>query len=190
MKISKRIIRVIAMLLIVSMTSGIGVYAASSIGTPQNVLAVQTQNKQLTVTWSKVKNVSGYSVQYRIKGSKWITKNTAKNTITLKGLSEGKTYNVRVIAFKKTNGKKQYGEFSKTQNVKIKSIVVAQNAGTAYCTVCGYGKDTRYRKYNYSNWQIFTHIASKHWMAVLRKMWQLGTTDTFVALMKLFRSNG
>ncbi len=83
--------------------------------------------KQLTANWKTVSGVTGYEVMYST--SKKFTKKTTKTiTIkkaktkktTIKKLSKGKKYYVKVRAYKTVNGKKIYGAFSSVKNVKVK----------------------------------------------------------------------
>jgi len=82
------------------------------------------KKQSMTLKWKKVKNADGYAMQYALnkkfsKNKK--TKNTKKNSLTIKKLKKGKTYYVRVRAYKKNSfGKKVYGEWSKIKKVKIK----------------------------------------------------------------------
>ena len=76
-----------------------------------------------TVTIGKAGGkVSGYAIQVSTDSSfkKVITYRTAKTTYTLKNLSKGKTYYVRVKAFTKVSDKNVYGAASKTIKVKAK----------------------------------------------------------------------
>ena len=52
------------------------------------------------------------------KKSKMVGKWTSKKTITK--LKKGKTYYVRVRAYKKLSGKKIYGKWSKIKKIKIR----------------------------------------------------------------------
>ena len=71
-----------------------------------------------TVTIGKAGGkVSGYAIQV---SKKVTTYRTAKTTYTLKNLSKGKTYYVRVKAFTKVSDKNVYGAASKTIKVKAK----------------------------------------------------------------------
>ena len=83
--------------------------------------------KAFTVTYSKVKGVSGYQVQYSTskkftkKTSKKITyKGNKKFTKTVKKLKGGKKYYVRVRTYKTVNGKKVYSGWSKVKTVTTK----------------------------------------------------------------------
>ena len=75
--------------------------------------------KQVTVTWSKsAGGVTGYQVAYRVKGAKsWKTKRVTSVSKTLKGLKVGKTYQVKVRAYKKAGGKRRYGAWGKAAAV-------------------------------------------------------------------------
>ena len=73
--------------------------------------------KTAKVAWKKVKGAKGYQVKYstskKFKKSKTKTKTAKKNKITLKKLNKKKYY-VKVRAYKKVNGKKVYGKYSRT----------------------------------------------------------------------------
>lgn len=76
-----------------------------------------------TVTIGKAGGkVSGYAIQVSTDSSfkKVTIYRTAKTTYTLKNLSKGKTYYVRVKAFTKVSDKNVYGAASKTIKVKAK----------------------------------------------------------------------
>ena len=80
--------------------------------------------QQLTVTWKKGKDITGYEVQYGLKksfaGAKTVAvKKTAVKTV-LKKLTAGKTYYVRIRAYKTVKGKKYYSEWSKAKGAKVK----------------------------------------------------------------------
>ncbi len=73
--------------------------------------------------------VSGYRVYYRVKGASSYQKfnvSTAKNTekattkATISKLTSGKTYQIKVRAYYKLDGKTYYGDYSSIKNVKVK----------------------------------------------------------------------
>lgn len=78
----------------------------------------------VTITAKKSKSVSGY--EYIVATDKKFKKNkktvaTKKLTTTLKGLKKGKTYYVKVRAYRvDSTNKKIYGTYSKVRTIKIK----------------------------------------------------------------------
>lgn len=83
-------------------------------------------NGSVRLSWKRDKGVSGYQVQ-RASDKKFskdkksvAVKGNKTTAYTEKKLKSGKKYYVRVRAYKKVNGKKCYGEWSKRISVKIK----------------------------------------------------------------------
>lgn len=82
-----------------------------------------TKGKNLVVKYSKVSGAKGYQITYATnskftKGKKVV--NTTKRTKTIQKLKKGKTYYVRVRAYKKdSTGRKVYGEYSTVKKIKI-----------------------------------------------------------------------
>lgn len=79
--------------------------------------------KKLTVSYKKTVGATGYQIAYSTsqnKDYKYINagKNSSKKTISK--LRSGKKYYVKVRAYKTINGKKYYGNYSKTTSVKVK----------------------------------------------------------------------
>ncbi|MGN0276014.1 MAG: Ig-like domain-containing protein [Hominisplanchenecus sp.] len=78
---------------------------------------------RLKVNWKKVKDADGYQIQYA-KNSKFknaLTKKTgSKATLTLKKLTKGQKYYVRVRAFKNTDSGNVYGAYSKVKKATVK----------------------------------------------------------------------
>ena len=70
----------------------------------------------------KASKADGYQVQYSLKKNfkskkvKW----TKKTKISMRGLKKKKTYYFRVRAYKRSNGKKVYGKWSKVVKKKCK----------------------------------------------------------------------
>lgn len=85
------------------------------------------KKKQIKVSWKNKSNVSGYQISYST--SKKFKKAKIKNinssvtgNKTIKGLSKGKKYYVRVRAYvKDSRGNKTYGKWSNVKSVKIKT---------------------------------------------------------------------
>ena len=101
-----------------------------------NVLGVKTElpapsvtlkkksKTKLGVTWKKVAGASGYQVQYSLKKksgyrSAYVKKAKA-TSYTKSGLNKGKTYYVKVRAYRTVKGKKIAGAFSKVKSIKMK----------------------------------------------------------------------
>ena len=84
------------------------------------------KTKQLKATWAKNTTATGYQIQYSTNSkftsgnkTKIITKNSTTNT-TITGVTKGKTYYVRVRAYKTVGKTKVYGAYSTAKKVKIK----------------------------------------------------------------------
>ena len=84
--------------------------------------AKNVKGRKLLVKIKKLSGVKGYEISYaankKFKSAK--KKATSKTTITLTKLKKGKTYHVRVRAYKlDSKGKKVYGKWSNIKKVKI-----------------------------------------------------------------------
>ena len=80
-----------------------------------------TNSKQFKATYKKVIGGVKYQVVYRVKGTSTWKKVTTTNTYkTVKSLKGGKTYQVKVRAFKKVNSTTYYGKYSKIVTIKVK----------------------------------------------------------------------
>ena len=101
---------------------------SAKVSKPGKVTGLKVKNKKkkkMIVSWNWKVNVSGFQIQYawnkkftKKKKSKMVGKWTSKKTITK--LKKGKTYYVRVRAYKKSSGKKIYGKWSKVKKIKIR----------------------------------------------------------------------
>lgn len=84
---------------------------------------MNTKGKNLVVRYSKVSGAKGYQITYATnskftRGKKVV--NTTKRTKTIQKLKKGKTYYVRVRAYKKdSTGRKVYGKYSTVKKIKI-----------------------------------------------------------------------
>ena len=89
-------------------------------------LTLKAGNKQLTASWSKVSGISGYEILYST--SKKFTKKTTQTVsakssskkTTIKKLTKGKKYYVRIRTYKTVDGKKVYSDRSAVKSVKVK----------------------------------------------------------------------
>ncbi|MBR1751142.1 MAG: leucine-rich repeat protein [Ruminococcus sp.] len=85
------------------------------------------KKKQLKVTYKKIAGVTGYQVTYstskKFAASKTKTaavKGAAKTSKTIKSLRSGKTYYIKIRAYKTVSGKKYYSAYTKAKKIKIK----------------------------------------------------------------------
>lgn len=81
--------------------------------------------KKASIKIRKVTGATGYQIKLSTskkfkKGKNTITKNFKKNKFTVKKLKVNKKYYVKARAYKKVNGKKIYGKWSKVKKVKLK----------------------------------------------------------------------
>ena len=86
------------------------------------VKKVTGKSKAAVVKVKKVKGADGYQVQYSKKANFKSAKkaNTKKLNVTLKRLSKGSKYYVRVRAYKTINGQKVYTKYSAKKTVTVK----------------------------------------------------------------------
>ena len=80
---------------------------------------------EMTAKWGKNTKVSGYQLQYAtdssFKGAKTVTvKKAATTGTTVKKLTKGQKYYVRVRTYKKVGSKTYYSTWSASKNVTIK----------------------------------------------------------------------
>jgi len=97
--------------------------AATPNGKVKNVALKSLKTKTMKVSWTKVPGAKGYQVKYatrsNFKNSKTTT--TTSSNKTLKSLKKGKTYYVKVRAYKvNANGTKSYGTYSTVKKLKVK----------------------------------------------------------------------
>ena len=87
--------------------------------------AKNIKGKKIKAAWKADKNASGYQIVYSLKknfkNSKVVTIKSNKTTRTvIKKLKKGRTYYVRIRAYKTSKGKKIYGAYSKIIKTNIK----------------------------------------------------------------------
>ena len=84
-------------------------------------LKLTADTNALNVEYGKVDGGVKYQIYYKVKGTSSWKKTTAKGTEkTIGKLKKGKTYQVKVRAFKKVNGTTYYGAWSSTKTKKVK----------------------------------------------------------------------
>ena len=85
--------------------------------------AKNSKSKQILLKYKKISGIKGYEISYSTdkKFKKAVTrKNTAKTSYTISKLKKGKTYYVRIRAYKvDSTGKKVYGKYSSVKKVKV-----------------------------------------------------------------------
>ncbi|MCD8019978.1 MAG: C69 family dipeptidase [Clostridiales bacterium] len=83
------------------------------------------KNRKIQIKFKKVSGATGYEIAYSInvnftkKKTTVKTVSSSKNVRTLKSLKKGKTYYVKVRAYKKVGNTKVYGSWSKVKVVKV-----------------------------------------------------------------------
>ncbi len=88
------------------------------------LVSVKPGKAMMTVTWKKGAAITGYEIEYSLKKTfskaKTVKVTTAATVKTkIKKLTPGKTYYVRIRAYKKVGTKKYYSEWSDKMTVKI-----------------------------------------------------------------------
>ena len=107
------------------------VFAAGNLSAPGKLTAKVTEDKNVTVSWSKVSDAKGYKVyraasregeDYRYTSYKCIKTVSSKNTVkyTDKTVKPGKKYFYKVKSYKVVNGKKKYSKYTKVKTAYVK----------------------------------------------------------------------
>ena len=80
----------------------------------------------IKVTWKKVKGASGYEIYtYGVATKKWKKKKDIKKTkYTFTNLAEKTKIKFKIRAYKKVNGKKVYGVWSKAKTIKSPKLLI------------------------------------------------------------------
>ena len=85
--------------------------------------AKNSKSKQILLKYKKISGIKGYEISYSTdkKFKKAVTrKNTTKTSYTISKLKKGKTYYVRIRAYKvDSTGKKVYGKYTPVKKVKV-----------------------------------------------------------------------
>lgn len=95
--------------------------------TPELYKCYSTDNKEVKLSWSYINQAEGYKI-YRYYNGKWSYLKSVKKGSTLsttdKTVKSGKTYQYRVVAYVKVNGKNLYSDKSDTRKITLKSPTV------------------------------------------------------------------
>ena len=85
------------------------------------VIRLSSKKKTVKVSYKKIKDAHKYEISIKI-GGKWKKYNTSKLTYTIKNksLKVGKTYYVKVRAYRVYKNKKAYSSYSKSVKIKVK----------------------------------------------------------------------
>lgn len=88
---------------------------------PRKVASVKVTKgkKRVTVRYKK-QNGARYQIYYKKAGTKAKTVKTAAVKRTIKKLKSGKTYTIKVRAYKKIGSKTYYGKYSKAKKVRVR----------------------------------------------------------------------
>ena len=80
------------------------------------------KGRKIQIKIKKQTGVNGYQIAYGTKKSinKAKKKLTTKQTVTMKKMKKNCTYYIAVRAYKKVNGKKIFGEWSKMKHIKVR----------------------------------------------------------------------
>ena len=88
-------------------------------------LKLKAGKKQLAVSWKKVSGVTGYQLEYSLKKNFSSPKQVSVSKATtvkktLKNLKKGKTYYVRIRAYKDVNGQTYWSAWSAAKKAEVK----------------------------------------------------------------------
>ena len=111
----------------------------------QQIQKLETKYKGFFVDWAQKGSATGYDVEYSVNAnmsgavSKHLTANKP-DTLTVSGLSGGKTYYVRVRSYTNVNGKVYYGAWSDVKSIKTANNDIAKASVSGISTKAFTGK--------------------------------------------------
>ena len=118
------------------------------------------------VSWDAAEDAAGYRVSYRTGSGKWLTKETAKNSIVLAKLNSNKKYEIKVCAFDNAAGEKEYGKESKAVKVTTLAAPVltvkksGKKAVVSYKNLAGETGYQIYQKTGKGKWKLAKKLAA------------------------------
>ncbi|MFR1793810.1 cellulase family glycosylhydrolase [Ruminococcus bicirculans (ex Wegman et al. 2014)] len=111
----------------------------------QQIQKLETKYKGFYIDWAQKGSATGYDVEYSVNSnmsgavSKHLTANKP-DTLTVSGLSGGKTYYVRVRSYTNVNGKVYYGAWSDVKSIKTANNDIAKASVSGISTKAFTGK--------------------------------------------------
>ena len=111
----------------------------------QQIQKLETKYKGFYIDWAQKGSATGYDVEYSVNSnmsgavSKHLTANKP-DTLTVSGLSGGKTYYVRVRSYTNVNGKVYYGAWSDVKSIKTANNDIAKDSVSGISTKAFTGK--------------------------------------------------
>ena len=111
----------------------------------QQIQKLETKYKGFYIDWAQKGSATGYDVEYSVNSnmsgavSKHLTANKP-DTLTVSGLSGGKTYYVRVRPYTNVNGKVYYGAWSDVKSIKTANNDIAKASVSGISTKAFTGK--------------------------------------------------
>lgn len=125
-----------------------------SLGVAKKLTATQTTST-VTLSWSKVKNATGYRVYQKVNGKWKKLYDTSKNTYKVASLKSGTEYSFAVKAYSKSNGKTYWASNytsikTATAPATPKSVSASQSTGSITLSWSKVTGATGYRVYLYN----------------------------------------
>ena len=125
----------------------------------KNVWVKGQTDTTISIKWSKVARATRYKVYiYNNSTKKYEYKQSSNsNSVKLTGLNDAKTYKIKVRAYKKENGIKYYGEYSKHIEAKTipSKVTGVKEYDYSFNTISlswdKISKEATYRVYKYNN---------------------------------------
>ena len=87
--------------------------STTTLGKVTNLRQTSITTNTANIAWNSVTGATGYEVYVKEQSGAYINKGTTRNLYaTIRGLTEGTTYDVKVRAYRLENGRTTYGDFS------------------------------------------------------------------------------
>ncbi len=176
---------------------GYGSYVTISVKTvPPTVKGVKATPslESASIKWTKAEGVKGYKVEYSTS-SKFSKKKTKTVTVkkagtvktTLKKLSPGKTYYVRVRAYTTLNGTTHYGSYSSV--VKFKTAYTAAASSVKVKSTTYNSATVTWKKVSGASGYQVERKDGKKWVSVKSNVSKSSTSYTFTGLSAVTKNS-